>query len=78
MESFQASVKKLRDRVAKASSLWNDPQFSALSAAIGKITGFSKDLIVNGDKRCTSIDLPKFPRKGFEVSKYGIGIARSA
>lgn len=56
VESFQASVKKLSDGVAKASSLWNDPQFSALSAAIGKIAGFSKDLIVNGDKCCTSID----------------------
>ena len=60
IETFCASVKKLSSDIGTASSLWSDPKFSELSSSISEIAGFSKNVIVTGDKCCSSMD--KFQR----------------
>ncbi len=56
VDAFQSAVKKLGGEIGKASSLWSDAKFSELSAAVSIIANMSKDIIVTGDKCCSSID----------------------
>lgn len=56
MQIFQASVKKLSAGVGAASSLWKDKKFSELSSSVAEIANQSKDVIVTGDRCCSSID----------------------
>lgn len=56
MQIFQASVKKLSAGVGTASSLWKDEKFSELSSSVAEIANQSKDVIVTGDRCCSSID----------------------
>jgi len=60
MQVFQSSVKQLSVGIGKASSLWMDAKFSELSVSVGEIAIQSKDVIVAGDRCCSSID--KFDR----------------
>ena len=56
MQVFQSSVKQLSAGIGRASSLWMDAKFSELSASVGEIASQSKDVIVTGDRCCSSID----------------------
>ena len=56
MQSFQSAVKTLSDGISKASSLWNDTKFIELSSSVGKIATQSKELMVSGERCCSSID----------------------
>ncbi len=56
IQIFQSSVKHLSAGIGRASSLWRDAKFSELSASIGEIANQSKDVIVAGDRCCSSID----------------------
>ena len=56
MQIFQSSVKQLSVGIGRASSLWKDEKFSELSASIGEIANQSKDVIVAGDRCCSTID----------------------
>ena len=60
LQDFQAAVKKLSDGVAQASSLWKDVKFSELSSSVSYIATQSRDLMMSGDRCCSSID--KFDR----------------
>lgn len=60
LQIFQASVKKLSSGVGKASSIWNDSKFSELSASVSKVAAQSKQVMVTGERLCSSID--KFDR----------------
>lgn len=53
---FQASIKNLSARVSQAASLWKDEKFSELSASIGEVANNSKNIMVAGDRCCSSID----------------------
>ena len=56
VDAFQLAVRKLSGEIGKASSLWSDAKFSELFAAVSAIANMSKDVIVTGDKCCSSID----------------------
>lgn len=56
MQIFQASVKKLSAGVGTASSLWKDEKFSELSSSVAEIANQSKNVIVTGERCCSSID----------------------
>ncbi len=56
MQAFQASVKKLSSGVGSASSLWRDEKFAELSSVVSEIANQSKDVMVAGDRCCSSID----------------------
>ncbi len=55
MDMFQASVMKLSREIGKAAVLWNDSKYSELSSTISGIANISKDVIVAGDRCCSSI-----------------------
>ncbi len=56
LQDFQTAVKKLSDGISRAGSLWSDAKFSELSSSVGRVATQSKDLMVSGDKCCSSID----------------------
>lgn len=56
MDSFQKTVMTLSGQVGKAGSLWTDPKYAELSAAIRVIAKMSVDVIAAGDKCCVSIN----------------------
>lgn len=56
LQLFQASVKKLSDGVGKASSLWKDQKFSELSSSVSQVAMQSKQVMMTGDRVCTSLD----------------------
>lgn len=56
LQDFQTAVKKLSDGIGRAGSLWSDAKFSELSSSVGSLATQSKDLMVSGDKCCSSID----------------------
>lgn len=56
IEEFEKSVRKLSATVGKAASLWGDAKFSELSVAVTEIANMSKDVIVTGERCCSSID----------------------
>lgn len=56
VDAFQLAVRKLSGEIGKASSLWSDAKFFELSAVISVIANISRDVIVTGDKCCSSID----------------------
>lgn len=56
LQEFQAAVKKLSGGVGKASSIWSDTQFAELSSSVSSVANQSKDLMVSGDRCCSSID----------------------
>ncbi|MCM1233330.1 MAG: hypothetical protein NC489_24700 [Ruminococcus flavefaciens] len=56
LQDFQTAVKKLSDGIGRAGSLWSDAKFSELSSSVGMVATQSKDLMVSGDKCCSSID----------------------
>ena len=56
MNLFQSAVKKLSGEVGKAGALWSDPKFAELYKVVSIIANMSKDVIVNGDRCCSSID----------------------
>ena len=60
LQDFQAAVKKLSDGVGRASSLWSDAKYSELSSSVSHVATQSKDLMMSGDRCCSSID--KFDR----------------
>ena len=55
LQIFQASVKKLSSGVGKASSIWNDSKFLELSASVGQVAVQSKQVMVSGERLCSSI-----------------------
>lgn len=56
MQIFQSSIKNLSAGISRASSLWKDAKFSELSAAIGEVANNSKNVMVAGDRCCSSVD----------------------
>lgn len=56
MQVFEAAVKRLSAGIGQASVLWGDEKYSELSASVSEIANQSKDVIVSGDKCCSSID----------------------
>lgn len=60
LQIFQASVKKLSSGVGKASTIWNDSKFSELSTSVSQVAAQSKQVMVTGERLCSSID--KFDR----------------
>lgn len=56
LQIFQASVKKLSAGVGAASSLWKDGKFSELSSSVAEVANQSKDVMVAGDRCCSSIE----------------------
>lgn len=56
INDFQKSVQKLSVGISKASLLWKDEKFIILSSSIGEIANQSKDIIVSGDRLCSSIE----------------------
>ena len=56
IDGFQASVKKLSEKIGNAGSLWTDPKFAELSHAVGLIANMSRDVILAGDKCQASIE----------------------
>ena len=60
LQIFQASVKKLSSGVGKASTIWNDSKLSELSTSVSQVAAQSKQVMVTGERLCSSID--KFDR----------------
>lgn len=56
MQIFQASIKNLSAGINRASSLWKDTKFSELSTSIGEVANNSRDVMVTGDRCCSSVD----------------------
>lgn len=56
MQIFQSSIKNLSTGINRASSLWKDEKFSELSASIGEVANNSKNVMVAGDRCCSSVD----------------------
>lgn len=56
LQEFQAAVKKLSDGIGRASPLWNDAKFSELSSSVANVATQSKDLMVSGERCCSTID----------------------
>ncbi len=56
IQIFQSSIKNLSAGINRASSLWKDEKFSELSAFIGEVANNSKNVIVAGDRCCSSVD----------------------
>lgn len=56
MQLFQASIKQLSSSISGASSLWGDKKFTELSTAVSEVASQSRDVMVSGDRCCTSID----------------------
>lgn len=56
MQIFQSSIKNLSAGISQTSSLWKDEKFSDLSASIGEVANNSKNVMVAGDRCCSSVD----------------------
>ena len=56
LEQFQVSVAKLSGEIGKATSVWSDPNYSKLHSEVSDIANQSKDVIVSGDKFCSSLE----------------------
>lgn len=56
MRIFQSSIKNLSAGISRASSLWKDDKFSELSASIGEVADNSKNVMIAGDRCCSSVD----------------------
>ena len=56
LQLFQASIKQLSSSISSASSLWSDKKFAELSTAVSEVASQSRDVMVSGDRCCSSID----------------------
>ena len=56
LQVFQAAVKELSDGIGRASFLWNDDKFFKLSSSVRHVATQSKELMMSGDRCCSSID----------------------
>ncbi len=57
LQDFKTAVRKLSDGIGRASSLWSDDKFSELSLSVSHVAAQSKDLMMSGDRCCSSIDM---------------------
>jgi len=57
LQLFQYAVKSLSESIKGASLLWKDKKFSELSSNVTEIASNSRDVIVAGDRCCSSIDI---------------------
>lgn len=55
MQVFQSSIRNLSAEISQASSLWKDEKFSELSASIGEVANNTKNVMVAGDRCCSSV-----------------------
>lgn len=55
MDMFQESVMRLSREIGKAAILWNDSKYAELSSSVSQIANASKNVIVAGDKCCSSV-----------------------
>lgn len=55
MQAFQAAIQKLSGSIGQASALWRDPKYSELSSSVGEIASQSKDVLVSGERCCSSV-----------------------
>lgn len=55
MVSFQDAVRSLSEGIGKAAPLWKDEKFAELSASVSEVANNSRDVLMSGDKCCTSI-----------------------
>ncbi|MEE1057481.1 MAG: hypothetical protein UH239_09585 [Acutalibacteraceae bacterium] len=56
IQIFQSSIKNLSAGISRASSLWKDEKYSELSASIREVANNSKNVIVTGDRCCSTVD----------------------
>lgn len=56
IQIFKSSIKNLSAGISRASSLWKDEKFSELSTSIGEVANNSKNVMVAGDRCCSSVD----------------------
>ena len=56
IQTFQSSIQSLSAGISKASSLWKDEKFSELSASIGEIANNSKEVMIAGNRCCSTVD----------------------
>lgn len=56
MNLFQTSVRNLSAGVGNASSLWKDEKFSELSASVAEVAKNSRDVLISGERCCSSLD----------------------
>lgn len=56
LQIFQSSIKNLSAGISQAASLWKDEKYSELSASIGEVANNSKNVMVAGDRCCSSVD----------------------
>lgn len=56
LQIFQSSIKNLSAEISRTSFLWKDEKFSELSASIGEVANNSKNVMVAGDRCCSSVD----------------------
>lgn len=56
LEQFEKAVKKLGSGISKASSIWSDEKYSELFASVQTIAQNSKEVLVNGESACESVD----------------------
>lgn len=56
LEQFEKAVKKLGSGISKASPIWSDEKYSELFASVQTIARNSKEVLVNGESACKSVD----------------------
>lgn len=56
IQAFEAAVKRLSAGIGQASVLWGDKKYSEISASVSEIANQAKEVLVSGDKCCSSID----------------------
>ncbi len=56
MQIFQVSIRNLSARINQAAFLWKDEKFFELSASISELANNSKNVIIAGDRCCSSVD----------------------
>lgn len=55
IRAFQAAVQKLSGGVSQASALWRDSKYSELSSSVGEIATQSRDVMVSGERCCSTV-----------------------
>ena len=56
LDYFQKVVKQLSTKISKAATLWKDQKFSELSNSVRNVANQSCDVLLTGEKLCSSID----------------------
>lgn len=55
VQMFQSSVMKLSGSIGQAAVLWRDQKYSDLSSSVSQVASQAKDVIVSGERCCSSV-----------------------